>query len=102
LPRQVYFLNGGVCSSTTVLSNGGMVEAATIGDFGFVGVEACLSVRATLDSPARAVGSYPQPACACRFPASGATRPSSPSRTSADLRDEPLEQQSENHQSEYV
>jgi CRP-like cAMP-binding protein len=41
--RHVYFLNGGVCSLTTVLSNGGMVEAAMIGDFGFVGIEACLA-----------------------------------------------------------
>lgn len=41
--RYVYFLNGGVCSLTTVLSDGAMVEAATIGDFGFVGIEAFLS-----------------------------------------------------------
>jgi CRP-like cAMP-binding protein len=41
--RYVYFLNGGVCSMTTVLSNGGTIEAATIGDFGFVGIEAFLS-----------------------------------------------------------
>jgi len=41
--RHVYFLNGGVCSLTTVLSNGAMVEAATIGDAGFVGIEAFLS-----------------------------------------------------------
>ena len=41
--RHVYFLNGGVCSLTTVLSNGAMVEAAMIGDFGFVGLEAALS-----------------------------------------------------------
>jgi len=41
--RHVYFLNGGVCSLTTVLSNGAMVEAAMIGDFGFVGLEAVLS-----------------------------------------------------------
>jgi CRP-like cAMP-binding protein len=40
--RYVYFLNGGVCSLTTVLSNGAMVEAATIGDWGFVGIEAFL------------------------------------------------------------
>ena len=40
--RHVYFPNGGVCSLTTVLSNGAMVEAATIGDWGFVGIEAFL------------------------------------------------------------
>jgi CRP-like cAMP-binding protein len=40
--RYVYFLNGGVCSLTAVLSNGAMVEAAMIGDFGFVGLEAVL------------------------------------------------------------
>src|ERR1019366_2354923 len=41
--RHVYFLNGGVCSLTTALSNGAIVEAATIGDCGFVGIEAFLS-----------------------------------------------------------
>ena len=40
--RHVYFLNGGVCSLTTVLSQGAIVEAATIGDSGFVGIEAFL------------------------------------------------------------
>lgn len=40
--RHVYFLNGGVCSLTTVLSQGAIVEAATIGDYGFVGIEAFL------------------------------------------------------------
>ena len=40
--RHVYFLNGGVCSLTTVLSHGAIVEAATIGDCGFVGIEAFL------------------------------------------------------------
>ncbi|HVC21770.1 MAG TPA: Crp/Fnr family transcriptional regulator [Vicinamibacterales bacterium] len=40
--RHVYFLNGGVCSLTTRLSHGAIVEAATIGDSGFVGIEAFL------------------------------------------------------------
>jgi CRP-like cAMP-binding protein len=44
--RQVYFPNGGVCSITTVLSTGTMVEAATVGDEGMVGVEAFLSADA--------------------------------------------------------
>lgn len=44
--RAVYFLNGGVASITTVLSDGTMVEAATIGDEGMLGIEAFLSDRA--------------------------------------------------------
>jgi CRP-like cAMP-binding protein len=41
--RQVYFPNGGVCSITTVLSDGTTVEAATVGDEGMLGVEAFLT-----------------------------------------------------------
>jgi CRP-like cAMP-binding protein len=44
--RQVYFPNGGVCSITTVLSTGTMVEAVTVGDEGMVGIEAFLSADA--------------------------------------------------------
>jgi CRP-like cAMP-binding protein len=44
--HQVYFLNGGVCSITTVLSTGTMVEAATVGDEGMLGIEAFLSADA--------------------------------------------------------
>jgi CRP-like cAMP-binding protein len=44
--RTVYFLNGGVASITTVLSDGTTVEAATIGDEGLLGVEAFLSADA--------------------------------------------------------
>jgi CRP-like cAMP-binding protein len=44
--RAVYFLNGGVCSITTVLSDGTIVEATTVGDEGMVGIEAFLSVNA--------------------------------------------------------
>jgi CRP-like cAMP-binding protein len=36
----VYFLNGGVASITTILSDGTTVEAATVGDEGMLGVEA--------------------------------------------------------------
>src|SRR5688572_7813087 len=36
----VYFLNGGVGSMTTVLRGGTMVEAATVGDEGVLGIEA--------------------------------------------------------------
>src|SRR5688572_22113723 len=36
----VYFLNGGVGSMTTVLEGGTMVEAATVGDEGLLGIEA--------------------------------------------------------------
>ena len=42
----VYFLNGGVASITTALSDGTMVEAATIGDEGMLGFEAFLSADA--------------------------------------------------------
>src|SRR5215203_4753216 len=38
--EYVYFLNGGVGSITTVLEAGTMVEAATVGDEGMLGLEA--------------------------------------------------------------
>jgi CRP-like cAMP-binding protein len=38
----VYFLNGGVASITALLSNGSMVETATVGDEGMLGIEAFL------------------------------------------------------------
>lgn len=38
--REVYFLNGGVASMTTVMQNGAMVEIATVGDEGLVGINA--------------------------------------------------------------
>jgi CRP-like cAMP-binding protein len=41
--RVVYFLNGGVASLTTLLSDGTMVEATTVGNEGMLGVEAFLS-----------------------------------------------------------
>ena len=44
--RAVYFPNGGVMSITTVLASGAMVEAATVGDEGMVGLEAFLAVNA--------------------------------------------------------
>ena len=37
---EVYFPNGGVCSMTTVMSDGRMVEVATIGNEGVVGIAA--------------------------------------------------------------
>jgi CRP-like cAMP-binding protein len=40
--ESVYFLNGGVASITTVLSDGTTVEAATVGDEGMLGLEAFL------------------------------------------------------------
>jgi CRP-like cAMP-binding protein len=42
----VYFLNGGVASITTVLADGTMVEAATVGSEGMLGVEAFLAANA--------------------------------------------------------
>ncbi len=44
--RAVYFLNGGVASITTTLSDGTMVEAATVGIEGMLGIEAYLSENA--------------------------------------------------------
>ena len=41
--RQVYFPNGGVASITTMLRDGTIVEAATVGDEGMLGIEAFLS-----------------------------------------------------------
>ena len=38
--RQVFFLNGGVASMTTVMKDGSMVEIATVGDEGLVGINA--------------------------------------------------------------
>ena len=36
----MFFLNGGVASMTTVMKNGAMVEIATVGDEGLVGINA--------------------------------------------------------------
>lgn len=44
--RYVYFLNSGVASITTRLSDGRLVEAATVGDEGMLGIEAFLGDRA--------------------------------------------------------
>jgi hypothetical protein len=44
--RDVYSLNGGVASITTILSDGTTVEAATVGDEGMLGVEVFLSADA--------------------------------------------------------
>jgi CRP-like cAMP-binding protein len=38
--REVYFLNGGVGSITTVMKDGAMVEIATVGDEGLIGIGA--------------------------------------------------------------
>src|SRR4051812_22337888 len=38
--REIYFLNGGVASMTTVMKDGSMVEIATVGDEGLVGMNA--------------------------------------------------------------
>ena len=44
--RAVYFLNGGAASIVTLLSDGTMVEATTVGNEGMLGIEAFLSVGA--------------------------------------------------------
>ncbi|MBA3949107.1 MAG: Crp/Fnr family transcriptional regulator [Acidobacteria bacterium] len=46
---EVYFPNGGVCSMTTVMSDGRMVEVATIGNEGVVGIGAIFG-RGTTNS----------------------------------------------------
>jgi hypothetical protein len=38
--REVFFLNGGVASITTVMTDGAMVEIATVGDEGLIGMGA--------------------------------------------------------------
>jgi len=45
--RHVYFPNDGVCSMTTVMADGSMVEVATIGDEGMVGINAFLGTDVT-------------------------------------------------------
>lgn len=45
--RHVYFPNGGVCSITTVMRDGAMVEVATVGDEGMVGITAFLGADIT-------------------------------------------------------
>ena len=44
--EHVYFPNGGLASITTVLEDGGTVEAATVGDEGLVGIEAFFTANA--------------------------------------------------------
>jgi len=44
--RDVFFLNGGVASITTTLLDGTMVESATVGDEGMLGIEAFLGADA--------------------------------------------------------
>jgi CRP-like cAMP-binding protein len=46
LVDRVYFPNGGVASVITAMSNGMIVEAATIGDEGMLGIEAFLGENA--------------------------------------------------------
>ena len=43
--EQVYFPNGGVCSVTTMLTEGSTIEVTTIGDEGFVGLDAFFGAR---------------------------------------------------------
>ena len=46
--QYVYFPNGGVVSITAVLPDGAIVEAATVGDEGMVGIEAFLDAHAVV------------------------------------------------------
>jgi CRP-like cAMP-binding protein len=45
--RHVYFPGGGFCSAVTVLEDGRMIEVATIGREGMVGVSAVLGARSS-------------------------------------------------------
>jgi hypothetical protein len=47
--RAVYFLNGGVASISTVLSDGTTVDAAAVGNEGMLGIECYSSIRAHFD-----------------------------------------------------
>ena len=49
--RAVYFLNGGAASIVTLLSDDTMVEAATVGNEGMLGIEAFLSAGAIATGP---------------------------------------------------
>lgn len=44
--EQVFFPNGGVCSIVGVVRNGALVECATVGDEGVIGIEAFLRDKA--------------------------------------------------------
>jgi CRP-like cAMP-binding protein len=57
--KQVYFPNSGLVSLTTALADGSLVEAATIGDDGIVGIEAFLA--GDLVSPCEAIVQVPVP-----------------------------------------
>jgi CRP-like cAMP-binding protein len=57
--RHVYFPNSGLVSLTTALADGSLVEAATIGDNGIVGVEAFL--EGDIVSPCEAIVQVPIP-----------------------------------------
>jgi hypothetical protein len=46
--RAVYFLNGGAASIVTLLADGTMVEATTVGNEGMLGIEAFLGVGAVI------------------------------------------------------
>jgi|SRR5688572_2255622 len=48
--REVYFLNGGVASMTMAMKDGSMVEIATIGKEGFVGVGAYLGASVAAEA----------------------------------------------------
>jgi CRP-like cAMP-binding protein len=51
-PRYVYFPGGGFCSAVAVLEDGRMIEVATIGREGMVGISAVLGGRPTSSSAA--------------------------------------------------
>ena len=66
--QHVYFPGGGFCSILTVLKDGGMVEVATIGREGMVGVSAVVDEPATSTSMVQGEGAacYRMPAAAFR------------------------------------
>jgi hypothetical protein len=77
--REVYFPGGGFCSMLTVLENGSMVEIATVGREGMIGVSAVLDGttprRSRSSGPNRLTWRSPilllKPAIASSIPSSG-------------------------------
>jgi CRP-like cAMP-binding protein len=59
LVEQVYFPNCGMVSMATVLADGAVVEAATVGDEGLVGIEALFSDDAVSSSESVVQGALP-------------------------------------------
>jgi len=58
--EHVYFLNSGLVSMATVLADGAVVEAATVGDEGLIGIEALFSDTPVSSSESIVQGALPR------------------------------------------